>query len=81
MYNNTPSQEIFDEMKQIATEVWKTYDNQFWYVDEKLEVINSLENVSDNAMIFYRMFDWPNQDKFISKINNPEIKPYLINNM
>ena len=79
--NETPSQEIFDEMKKIATEIWNTYDNQFWYVDEKLERINELENYADNAMIFYRMFDLPNQNKFISKINNPEIKHYLLNNM
>ena len=30
----TPSQEIFNEMKQIATDIWNTYDNQFGYVTE-----------------------------------------------
>ena len=57
----TPSQEIFDDMKSVASTVWKTYDNTYGYVTEKLDYINRLENVQDNAMVFYRMFDWINQ--------------------
>lgn len=60
----TPSDEIFNEMKEIATSIWNTYDNTYWYVDENLNIINSLENVWDNAMVFYRMFDHINQSKF-----------------
>lgn len=75
----TPSQEIFDEMKQIATDIWNTYDNEFGYVDEKLERINSFDNIQDNAMVFYRMFDWKNQAKFINKASK-EVEEYIKKN-
>jgi len=75
-----PSEEIFEEMKQIAIEIWQTYDNTHWYVTEKLEIINSLNNVWDNAMVFYRMFDTPNQNKFLNTINNTEVYKYLKDN-
>jgi len=76
----TPSQEIYEDMKKVATEIWNTYDNEFWYVDEKLDKINSLENYADNVAIMYRMFDWHNQRLFIEKIKNPEVLEYLLNN-
>lgn len=60
----TPSQEIFDEMKEVATTIWNSKDNTYGYVDEKLSCINSLENIQDNAMVFYRMFDIHNQYSF-----------------
>ncbi len=77
---NTPTQEVFDEMKNIATEIWNTYDNRFGYVTEKLERINSFGNVQDNAMVFYRMFDWVNQQTFMSKAS-PNVKMYIQNNL
>ena len=60
----TPSQEIFDEMKKVSTSIWSNYDNKFGYVDKKMEIINNLKNVQDNAMVMYRMFDIINKSKF-----------------
>jgi hypothetical protein len=65
----TPSIEIFNEMRAAATQIWNTYDNQFGYVTEKLNRINSLENIQDNAMVFYRIFDWENQAKLVPNIS------------
>jgi hypothetical protein len=76
----TPTQEIFDEMKIIATEIWNTYSDEHGYRTEKLNYINSFENIEDNAMIFFRMFDWNNQQIFISKSTN-DIVEYIKNNM
>lgn len=76
----TPTQEIFDEMKQISTEIWNTYDNQFGYVDEKLNRINSFGNIEDNAMVMYRMFDWENQSIFRKK-SSEEVIRYINNNL
>jgi hypothetical protein len=64
MNMETPSQEIFDEMKKVSTSIWSNYDNKFGYVDKKMEIINNLKNVQDNAMVMYRMFDIINQSKF-----------------
>ena len=57
----TPSPEIFAEMRDAAIKVWNTKDNTYGYVTEKLERVNSIVNIQDNAMVFYRMFDHENQ--------------------
>jgi hypothetical protein len=75
----TPSIEIFNDMKQAATQVWGTYDNEYGYVDEKLNYVNGLNNIQDNAMVFYRMFDWENQRKF-KQLVNEETLEYIKNN-
>jgi len=70
----TPSQQIFDEMKAAAIAVWsENYSNEFGYVTEKTDRINSLNNIQDNAMVFFRMFDWINQDKMIGKLGTDAI--------
>ena len=76
---NTPSQEIYNEMKSIATSIWSSYDNTYGYVTEKLGYINSIDNIQDNAMVFYRMFDNSNQETFITKASN-EVINYIQNN-
>jgi hypothetical protein len=76
---NTPSQEIYNEMKSIATQIWETYDNQYGYVTDKLNYINSIDNIQDNAMVFYRMFDDNNQETFRTNASN-EVLNYIQNN-
>lgn len=76
----TPSIDIFNDMKQAATQVWRTYDNEYGYVDEKLNYVNGLSNIQDNAMVFYRMFDWENQRKFKQLVNEQTLD-YIKNNL
>jgi hypothetical protein len=76
----TPNQEIFDEMKSIATDIWNTYDNTYGYVTEKLDRINSFGNIQDNAMVFYRMFDHINKATFRDRASNQVIE-YINNNL
>ena len=68
-----PSQEIFIEMKKAAISIWRDYDNRFGYATEKIKRVNSLENVSDNAMVFYRMFDHWNKQLMVSKLSEKAI--------
>lgn len=68
-----PSQEIFIEMKKAAISIWKDYDNKFGYATEKIKRVNSIENVSDNAMVFYRMFDHWNKQLMESKLSEEAI--------
>lgn len=75
----TPTVTVFDEMRSIATEIWNTYSDEFGYRSEKLNYINSLENIQDNAMVFYRMFDYSNKKTFLS-LASDEVKDYINNN-
>ena len=76
----TPSKEIFDDMLQAATKVWQTYSDEFGYVTEKLNRINSLENYRNNAMVMYRMFDHINQGKMLKNLENMESMFYIQQN-
>jgi len=75
----TPSNEIFDEMRKAAIEVWETYDNEFGYASEKIKRVNSITNIQDNAMSFYRMFDHQNQIKMTFLLSD-EAKNYILEN-
>jgi hypothetical protein len=76
----TPSQQIFDEMKAAAIAVWsENYSDEFGYVTEKTDRINGITNIQDNAMVFFRMFDWTNQSKMMYKLG-PEAINYINEN-
>ena len=76
---NTPSQEIYNEIKSIATQIWSSYDDTYGYATEKISYINSIKNIEDNAMVFYRMFDNSNQETFRANASN-EVLNYIQNN-
>ena len=76
----TPTLEIFNEIKASAISVWETYDNTYGYVTEKLEYINRLENIQDNVMVLYRMFDWVNQGKMLNMLSEESIN-YIKENL
>jgi hypothetical protein len=68
-YYKAPPQKVFDEIKQGAIEIWKTYDDQFGYATEKINQIKDLENISDNAWYIVAMFDSNNQSMLLTKVS------------
>lgn len=63
LYYTAPPQEAFDELKRKAIEIWRIYDNTYGYVDEKVNRIKDMQNISDNFMVMVAMFDTINQSK------------------
>ena len=63
LYYQAPTDEIFEETKAKAMEVWRQYSNTYGYVTEKIDAIKDLPNVRDNFMYLVSMFDLPNQIK------------------
>ena len=63
LYYQPPIDTQFDEVKAKAIEIWNTYDNTYGYVDEKVNRIKDMKNVSDNFMVMVAMFDYINQNK------------------
>lgn len=61
LYYTPPTDSIFEEMKKLAIDIWNTYDNTYWYADEKINKIKDIENVWDNFMYILAMFDCNNQ--------------------
>lgn len=67
LFYTAPHDNIFEEMKNIACSIWNTYDDTYWYASEKINKIKSLENISDNFMYIFAMFDIENQQRLISE--------------
>ena len=69
LYYTAPSDEIFDEVKVKALQLWATYDNQFGYVDEKTQLIVNIKNVADNVMFIVAMFDSDNHRRLAEMLS------------
>lgn len=63
-----PSDEIFNKVKSKSIQIWKTYDNQFGYVDEKVSRVEKINNFKDNCTYIVAMFDSFNQDKLVNSL-------------
>ncbi len=63
LYYEAPSQEIFDDMKRAAIELWSSYDDTHGYATEKIAAVRRVQNVKDNFMYIFAMFDFNNQRK------------------
>ena len=56
-YYEPLSQDVFKELKEACIKEWKKHDNTYGYVDEKVDRIKNLENISDNGLYMLAMFD------------------------
>jgi hypothetical protein len=72
-YYDAPSDEIFNEIKQAAIEIWQTYDDTYGYASEKIDYVNSVGNIKDNWGTLVGMFDSDNQMKLLAKLS-PEAR-------
>ena len=73
-YYKAPSDEIFEDIKSNSIKIWNTYDNTYGYVDEKVDRVKDLKNVSDNWMVMFSMFDHINQSKLLSMVSRKTAK-------
>ena len=76
LYYTPPSQEIFEDLRDKAIALWRTYDNSYGYADEKVNAIQGIANVGDNFMYIFAMFDHSNMRKIAQSIL-PETKEAL----
>jgi len=76
-YYTAPSNEIFNDIKENAIKIWKTYDNTYGYQDEKLNRIKDIKNFKDNTWFIVGMFDTNNQAKLLSMVK-PETAEMII---
>lgn len=67
-YYTAPSDDIFNDIKQAAIQLWSTYDDSYGYATGKIQKIKDLENYKDNYAVMVAMFDTPNQFKLMSYV-------------
>lgn len=77
LYYEAPSDEVFQNMKDSALKVWEKYkDEPGAYYQEKVSYVNRIENLADNFMVLFAMFDIHNQTECVSYLS-PEAKQAL----
>jgi len=69
MYYTPPSEEIFQEVKRQAIEVWIETNSVPMYTDEKIAKVIDIANIEDNFMYMVAMFDSKNQMKLAKKLS------------
>ncbi len=72
-YYTAPSNEVFNEIKDAAISIWKTYDDTYGYATGKINRIKDIQNIKDNAWFIVQMFDPNNQRKLMESVS-PETK-------
>lgn len=72
-----PSDTVFNDLKETAIQIWRSCDNRYGCVDEKLSKLITLENYKDNYWTIIGMFDYPNQAKLASLVKNKETNRFL----
>jgi len=70
LFYTAPSDTLFNEMKELALNIWSTCDDKYGYATEKKEIVNSLENIGSNFMTIYQMFDFIKQSRLIDKASD-----------
>lgn len=84
LYYTPPSDEIFNEVKTRAMELWHEVDtdnNKYGYASEKISRIKDIVNIGDNMMYMVAMFDQGNQSRLAEKLSQTarqEIKKRML---
>lgn len=76
-YYVAPAQEVFDDIKEQAINLWNTYDDQFGYATGKISRIKDIGNIQDNAWYMVAMFDPNNQAKLLEMVK-PETREQIL---
>jgi len=73
-YDDTPDQKVFNEIKEAAIDIWKTYD----YATDKINRIKDIDNFKDNAWYIVAMFDINNQTKLMEAVSEETKQQILL---
>jgi ribosome maturation protein Sdo1 len=68
-YYTAPSQDIFDDIKENALRIWRTYDDTHGSVIKKIQQIEKMENIRNNAWCIVAMFDPYNTRILLNMVN------------
>lgn len=68
-YDDAPSDEVFNNIKENAIKIWQGYDDTYGYATEKIDYVRSITNVRDNWGTIVGMFDLSNQHKLLATLS------------
>jgi len=67
LYYQEPSEELFNEMKTLAIQIWERIHDVRYWPNEKAEHIRRMWNVRDNFMTILAMFDEGNRQDLLDQ--------------
>lgn len=79
-YYSVPSEDIFNDIKENAIKIWRTYDDTHGYASGKINRIENLINISGNDMYMVAMFDRDNETKLLSMVQ-PKTREWIVNKL
>ena len=68
-YYTPPADHVFEEIKAAAIEIWTGYDDTHGYASSKIRIVESCQNIRDNAWYIVAMFDLINQERLLEKVS------------
>lgn len=72
----SPSKKVFNEIKKICKIQWRTYSNEYGYVDKKIQRVEQIKNFEADVMFMLNMFHPVLKNLLISKLSL-EAKNYI----
>lgn len=69
LYYSPPKEILFEEVRQKAIEIWKSYDDSYGYATSKINTIKDITNSEGNFMFMVSMFDINNQKKLSDSLS------------
>jgi hypothetical protein len=75
-YYTAPSDAVFEGIKTASIKLWQTYDDQFGYATDKVNMIKNIKNIKDNTCHMVAMFDSKNHGKLLQMVEG-EAKAWL----
>ena len=72
-YYRAPSQEVFNDIKDMAITAWETLEEPKSYINGKINIIKDLENIGSNAWRIINMFH-PTIRLYLYTISKKETK-------
>jgi septation ring formation regulator EzrA len=73
LYYTPPKDEIFNEVKEKAIELWREIDtdnDKYGYATSKIDRIKDIANIKDNFMYMVAMFSDNNHILLANKLSN-----------
>lgn len=69
LYYTAPNDEVFENCRDCAIKIWKTYKDSP-SASEKIDRIKNVKNIRDNFMYIVAMFDVFNQKKLLDMVTD-----------
>ncbi|MGR3310956.1 MAG: hypothetical protein ACUZ77_09290 [Candidatus Brocadiales bacterium] len=70
LYYAPPEEDVFNELKSSAIELWSAIGRNAGYIKDKVTQIQRMQNIGDNFMYIVAIFDDGNREKLAGMLSS-----------